>query len=83
MKKNLTIIILSLSTLVFMVYGYIKSNEAERNAVSIIACVEEAIKNAEEAQGQAEIATQAAADARKLLKELETTRSLLEKCQTK
>ncbi len=76
MKKNLIIIVLLLVTVLSLLYGYIKASEAEMNLLA-------ARENAEEAQRQQELATQAAADARSFAAKAQMFSDELDECRSK
>ncbi len=82
MKKNIIIIISLLITILFTFYGFIKANEAERNLLIAHANYEEGQRLKKEAERQAEIAVQAAADTRAAQVEAARAAQELLKCQS-
>ncbi len=70
MKKNTLIIVLVLVTTLSIIYGYVKAMEAELNLVRALEYKESAQLAEEETERQAEVARQAAAEARRAQAEL-------------
>ncbi len=70
MVKNVIITALSSFLVLFILYGYLKASEAEKNLVTALEYKESAQKAEQEATKQAEIATRRAAEARRIENQL-------------
>ncbi|MEQ9468318.1 MAG: hypothetical protein RLN88_12970 [Ekhidna sp.] len=80
MKKNIPIILLSITTLFFLLYAFIKADEAEKAGIMAEEQRWEAEKLRDQAMALQEAAQEAAAMARQV--EAEARKALLE-CQSK
>lgn len=82
MKKNIVITILSFLLILFVLFGFIKANEAEKNFMVAETAQAEAQENAMEAMKQSEIAISRAVEAEEATVSAEQLAQQLEKCQS-
>lgn len=83
MKKNILIVVLILSNLIFIVYAFIKADESERAGIEANAQRQEAIKLKDEAVEQADRAMKSQIEATNQKMMADQLRIELEKCQSR
>ena len=80
MKKNIAIVLLSISTLLFFTYSFIKADEAEKFRVAAELAKSEVLMAIERAKEQEIRALESAAEARKAMMQAERA---IADCQNK
>ena len=81
-RMRTTAVVLAIAVLVslsFLIYSFIKADEADKARIAAVAAQDEALKNAEEAEQQRQRAVQAAAEAREAQAEAEAQREEADK----
>ncbi|MEQ8906460.1 hypothetical protein [Ekhidna sp.] len=81
MKKNVIIVMLLITTACSITFAYFKDYEAEKNAQIAVVAKEEAEKEKERADMQAQFALDRAAEARMAQTEAERVMQLYQECK--